>query len=54
MEAYDSPAFRMACQQFDAVADHLQMPQAERPRLKYPKRSLTVALPAKSVVVLEL
>ncbi len=45
MEAYDSPAFRMACQQFDAVADHLQMPQAERPRLKYPKRSLIVSLP---------
>ena len=35
----------MACQQFDAVADHLQIPEAERGRLKYPKRSLIVALP---------
>ncbi len=35
----------MACQQFDAVADQLQIPELERGRLKYPKRSLTVALP---------
>ena len=45
MEIYDHPTFRMACQQFDLVADHLQIPDAERARLKYPKRSLTVALP---------
>ncbi len=45
MEIYDHPTFRMACQQFDLVADHLQMPAAERDRVKYPKRSLTVALP---------
>ena len=45
MEAYDSPAFRMACQQFDTVADHLQMSESERPRLKYPKRSVIVSLP---------
>jgi glutamate dehydrogenase (NAD(P)+) len=35
----------MACQQFDLVADYLQVPEAERGRLKFPKRSLTVALP---------
>ncbi|MBM3836211.1 MAG: Glu/Leu/Phe/Val dehydrogenase [Verrucomicrobia bacterium] len=35
----------MACRQFDLVADRLQIPDAERGRLKYPKRSLTVALP---------
>ncbi len=35
----------MACAQFDAVAAHLDIPHAERDRLKYPKRSLTVALP---------
>ncbi len=35
----------MACAQFDAVADRLQIPEAERARLKFPKRSLTVALP---------
>jgi len=45
MEIYDNPTFRMACQQFDLVADHLEIPAHERDRLKYPKRSLTVALP---------
>jgi len=45
MEIYDHPTFRMACQQFDSVADHLEIPTAERDRLKYPKRSMTVALP---------
>lgn len=45
MDIYDHPTFRMACQQFDLVADHLQIPQDDRARLKYPKRSMTVALP---------
>ncbi len=45
MEIYDHPTFRMACQQFDLVADHLQIPKDERDRLKFPKRSLSVALP---------
>src|SRR6478609_8445962 len=45
MDIYDHPTFRMACQQFDLVADHLQIPHADRARLKYPKRSMTVALP---------
>jgi glutamate dehydrogenase (NAD(P)+) len=45
MDIYDHPTFRMACQQFDLVADHLQIPSDDRARLKYPKRSLTVALP---------
>ncbi len=45
MEIYDHPTFRMACQQFDGVADHLDIPAAERDRLKYPKRSMTVAVP---------
>lgn len=45
MQIYDHPTFRMACQQFDLVADRLQIPVAERDRLKYPKRSLTVAVP---------
>src|SRR5712675_1713514 len=35
----------MACQQFDSVADRLEIPAGERERLKFPKRSLTVALP---------
>jgi glutamate dehydrogenase (NAD(P)+) len=45
MEIYDQPIFRMACQQFDLVADHLEIPESERGRLKYPKRAMTVALP---------
>jgi len=45
MEIYDHPTFRMACQQFDLVADRLQIPAAERDRVKYPKRAMTVALP---------
>ncbi len=45
MNVYDHPTFQMACQQFDLVADYLQIPHAERDRIKYPKRSLTVALP---------
>src|SRR5207302_22217 len=38
---------RMPCQQFDLVADHLQIPETDRARIKYPKRSMTVALPIK-------
>src|SRR5262252_10515561 len=45
MEIYDHPTFRMACQQFDLVADYLQIPTSERDRIKYPKRALAVALP---------
>jgi len=45
MEIYQHPTFQMACRQFDLVADRLQIPVPERERLKYPKRSLTVALP---------
>ena len=45
MEIYANPTFRMACQQFDAVAEHLEIPAAERDRLKFPKRALTVAVP---------
>ena len=35
----------MACQQFDLVADYLEIPADQRDRIKYPKRSMTVALP---------
>jgi glutamate dehydrogenase (NAD(P)+) len=45
MEIYDHPTFQMACRQFDLVADHLQIPDNERDRLKYPKRSMIVSLP---------
>ncbi len=45
MDIYDHPTFRMACQQFDATASYLEIPGCDRDRLKYPKRSMTVALP---------
>jgi glutamate dehydrogenase (NAD(P)+) len=45
MEIYAHPTFDMACRQFDIVADHLQIPAGERERLKFPKRSVVVALP---------
>lgn len=35
----------MACQQFDLVADYLQIPKDDRDRLKLPKRSISVAIP---------
>ena len=45
MQVYDHPSFRMACQQFDEVADYLQIPEDTRDRMKYPKRAITVAIP---------
>ncbi len=45
MKIYDHPTFQMACQQFDLVADYLEIPTDERDRIKFPKRSMTVALP---------
>jgi glutamate dehydrogenase (NAD(P)+) len=35
----------MACQQFDLAADYLEIPADDRDRLKYPKRSVSVAIP---------
>jgi len=46
-QVYDTPVFRMACQQFDLVADFLEIPDSARDRLKYPKRSITVAMPVR-------
>jgi glutamate dehydrogenase (NAD(P)+) len=45
MDIYQNPTFAMACRQFDLVADLLEMPDSERGRLKFPKRSMIVALP---------
>ena len=45
MDLYDHPTFHMACQQFDVVADYLQIPEDERDRLKFPKRAMAVAIP---------
>ena len=45
MDLYRHPVFDMACQQFDMVADHLDIPVNYRDRIKYPKRAITVAIP---------
>src|SRR3989442_1409126 len=39
VKVYEHPTFQMACQQFDQVADYLEIPRDERDRIKYPKRS---------------
>lgn len=46
-QVYDSPVFRMACQQFDLVADFLDIPTSARDRLKFPKRSVSVSMPVR-------
>lgn len=45
MNVYDHPTFQMACEQLELAADYLEIPADERDRLKYPKRSVTVAVP---------
>jgi len=47
MDLYKNPVFDMACRQFDAVADRLQMPDGDRLRLKSPKRALCVSVPVR-------
>lgn len=42
-----NPTFRMACQQFDAAADFLELDPALRERTKWPKRLISVAVPVK-------
>jgi glutamate dehydrogenase (NAD(P)+) len=46
-DVYKNPTFDMACEQFDLVADILQLPQSERERVKRPKRSLVVSIPVR-------
>jgi len=42
---YSGPVFDMARQQFNVIADYIGMPEQERDRLLYPKRSITVCCP---------
>jgi glutamate dehydrogenase (NAD(P)+) len=42
-----NPAYKMACDQFDGVADFLEIPQDVRERTKLPKRLVTVSLPVR-------
>jgi glutamate dehydrogenase (NAD(P)+) len=45
MTIYSGPVFEMARQQFQVIADHLEIPHDERDRLLYPKRALVVSCP---------
>ena len=45
MTIYTGPVFEMAAQQFNRIADHLDIPADERPRLLYPKRAIAVSCP---------
>src|SRR5476651_2384057 len=42
-----NPAYKMACDQFDAVANFLNIPETMRERVKIPKRMVTVSLPVR-------
>ncbi len=46
-QIYSDPTFQMACDQFELIADHLQIPGNLRARLMYPKRSIVVAVPVR-------
>jgi glutamate dehydrogenase (NAD(P)+) len=42
---YSDPLFQMAKQQFEVIADHLEIEEGNRERIIYPKRAVSVALP---------
>ncbi|MET0262867.1 MAG: Glu/Leu/Phe/Val dehydrogenase [Rariglobus sp.] len=54
---YDCDVFKMACRQFDKVADAIGLPAEIRERTKFPRRCLAVSLPIRrddgSVTVFE-
>ena len=43
MTIYTGPVFDMARDQFQVIADYLEIPQDERPRLLFPKRAIVVS-----------
>jgi len=45
MTIYDDDVFRMACAQFQVIADYLSIDKNHRDRLMYPKRAIAVTLP---------
>ncbi len=45
MTIYAGPVFEMAREQFQVIADYLEIPIDQRDRLLYPKRALTVSCP---------
>jgi len=47
MSIYSDPTFQLACDQFELIADYLQIPSDFRNRLMYPKRSIVVSVPVR-------
>src|SRR5947209_2524071 len=45
MTIYDDEIFKMACDQFQVIADYLSIDKNDRERLMYPKRAVAVTLP---------
>ncbi|MDQ3119124.1 MAG: Glu/Leu/Phe/Val dehydrogenase [Verrucomicrobiota bacterium] len=45
MTIYHDEVFQMACDQFQVIADYLNIEKNDRDRLMYPKRSVAVTLP---------
>ncbi|MGA7807118.1 Glu/Leu/Phe/Val family dehydrogenase [Bradyrhizobium sp.] len=45
MTVYSGPVFEMATNQFNVIANHLEIPVDERDRLLLPKRAITVSCP---------
>jgi glutamate dehydrogenase (NAD(P)+) len=45
MHIYDDDVFKMACAQFEVIADYLNIDKNDRDRLMYPKRAIAVTLP---------
>jgi glutamate dehydrogenase (NAD(P)+) len=45
MTIYDDVVFKMACDQFQVIADYLSIDKNDRDRLMYPKRAVGVTLP---------
>lgn len=45
MTVYSGPVFDMAANQFNVIANHLEIPEDERDRLLLPKRAITISCP---------
>ena len=45
MSIYNDDVFQMACDQFQVIADYLQIEAKDRDRLMFPKRAIAVTLP---------
>jgi glutamate dehydrogenase (NAD(P)+) len=45
MTIYQDEVFQMACEQFEVIADYLNIDKNDRDRLMYPKRAVAVTLP---------